>query len=100
MDKIYDQSKDKYVANYIVYGKVNDVSDTPNAYTDSECTVAIKKKELMDVFLKGRILIKIGEAYFVPSALGVEGGICMVSYITEAEAVGSYTLKILYSVAD
>ena len=99
MDKIYDQSKDKYVANYIVYGKVNDVSDTPNAYADSECTVAIKKKELMDVFLKGRVLIKIGESYFVPSVLISEGGICTVGYIS-SEAEGSYTTKILSSVAD
>lgn len=63
MDKIYQQAKDKNVANVLVYiGPV--VSGTEHDYyacKDREKTVKMTADELLDAFLKGAMFILIGD---------------------------------------
>lgn len=75
MDRIYDQAKDQNVAALIIYGKTGETK----AYADSACTVQMKTSELEDAFIK-RAVIKIGTAYYIPTAYTVASDIGSVAY--------------------
>lgn len=100
MDKIFNQAKDKNVSAVIIYGKENDLDETPLAYVDEACTIAMKNSELKDAFLK-RAIIKIGEVYFIPSTMAFEGSgnICSLGYLFVGEGA-STVFKSVSSVAD
>ena len=95
MDKIFDQAKDKNVAAIVIYGKGSD----KKAYTDSACTVQFKTSELQDAFLK-RAVIKIGEAYFIPTGFTVSSNIGTITYAKAGSSEGSAATATLVSVAD
>ena len=63
MDKIYQQAKDKNVANVLVYIGPN-VSGREHDYyacKDREKTVKMTADELFDAFLKGAMFVFIGD---------------------------------------
>ncbi len=95
MDKIFDQAKDKNVAALVIYGKASDTK----AYVDSACTVQFKTSELQDAFLK-RAVIKIGDAYFVPTGFSVASNVGTVTYAKAGSDAGSAATATLVSVAD
>ena len=95
MDKIFDQAKDKNVAAIVIYGKGSD----KKAYLDSDCTIQFKTSELQDAFLK-RAVIKIGEAYFVPTGFAVSSNIGTITYAKAGSSEGSAATATLVSVAD
>lgn len=95
MDKIFDQAKDKNVAALMIYGKASDTK----AYVDSACTVQFKTSELQDAFLK-RAVIKIGEAYFIPTGFAVENNVGTVTYAKAGSDTGSAATATLISVVD
>ena len=53
MLKIYDDAKDKNIANYVCYVTSGD----HNLYVDKECTIQVKQEEAEEAFLKGRLVI-------------------------------------------
>ena len=98
MDKIFNQAKDKNVSAVIIYGKENDTDDSPLAYADEACTIAMKTSELKDSFLK-RAIIKIGKYYYIPVTFVMQGSIITVGYITPGGS-GSLVVSDVSSVAD
>lgn len=95
MDKIFDQAKDKNVAAIVIYGKASDTK----AYVDSACTVQFKTSELQDAFLK-RAIIKIADAYFIPTGFAVASNVGTVTYAKAGSTAGSAETATLVSVAD
>lgn len=95
MDKVFDQAKDKNVAALVIYGKAGDTK----AYVDSACTVQFKTSELQDTFLK-RAVIKIGDAYFVPSGFVIAEKIGIITYVKAGSTAGSVATATLVSIAD
>ena len=95
MDKIFDQAKDKNVAAIVIYGKASDTK----AYADSACTVQFKTSEIQDAFLK-RAIIKIGDAYFIPTGFAVESNVGTITYAKAGSTAGSAATATLVSVAD
>lgn len=73
MDKVYQDLKDVYVANYYIYDGGDD-----KAYADAEKTTQLTTSQLFDCFVKGCV-VKAEAGLFKP-----------VSY-TESEGVGSVT---------
>lgn len=67
MVKVFQDAKDKNIKSFVVYGKAAD----HKLYTDSTYTAAKKatQAEVEDSFLKGMLLIKIGDIYCKPVAL-------------------------------
>ena len=63
MDKIYQQAKDKNVANVLVYigPKVSSTGNDCYACKDREKTVKMTADELLDAFLKGAMFVFIGD---------------------------------------
>lgn len=63
MDKIYQQAKDKNVANVLVYvgPKVSDSEATRYACKDREGTIKMTADELLDACLKGTLFIFAGD---------------------------------------
>lgn len=61
LEKIYDQSKDLFVANYLIYG---DSTDQKLYYSDEEDKVQVSEADLKDAFLKGRLVICTSEGVF------------------------------------
>ena len=55
---IYDNAKDKNVANYLLIG-VRDEHKPGKYYTfyDQECTDPVKEEDMIDMYRKGRVLI-------------------------------------------
>lgn len=95
MEKIYDQAKDQNVAALVIYGKDSD----GKAYADAEGTTQLKTSELRDAFIK-RALIKIGDAYFIPTGFSVTSKIGTVTYAKAGSTEGSAATAKLVSVAD
>lgn len=65
MDKIFNQAKDKNVANFVVFGKSAD----SKLYYESTYTNQVDQDVAEDAFLKGRLIIKVGNNYFYPVSL-------------------------------
>lgn len=63
--KLFDQAKDKNVANFVVYGKSAD----SKLYYESAYTNQVDQDVAEDAFLKGRLIIKVGDNYFYPASL-------------------------------
>lgn len=84
--KIFDDAKDKNVANVVFYG------DTTDNKLYLEATGAtktqVKESELQDAFLKGRLIIKVGDvAYTAASVEDNEATVITVSSNTVAAVV-------------
>lgn len=56
---------DKYVAARIVYGKAAD----SKIYLEAAYTNQAPQAEVEDAFLKGVLLVKVGDAYFKPVSI-------------------------------
>ena len=54
MERIYNEAKDQFVANFVAYGKAAD----SKLYYDAEYTNQVTKADAEDAFMKGRLLIK------------------------------------------
>lgn len=73
---IYDQSKDKNVANYVVFAKAAD----SKLYKEAAFTNQVEEAELNDAFLKGRLVV----------CLDAENGVYAVA--VKVSANKAYTL--------
>lgn len=62
MNKIFEQSKDLHVANYVVYGKAAD----KKLYVDAAFTTQADEADVADAFAKGRLLVVLGDAHHAP----------------------------------
>lgn len=65
MNKIFEQSKDLHVANYVVYGKAAD----KKLYIDAAFTTQADEADVADAFTKGRLLVAVGDVSYVPVAM-------------------------------
>lgn len=65
MDMIFDQAKDKNVAFFVAYGKSAD----SKLYYEAAYTNQVNRSDAEDAFLKNRLIIKVGDAYFRPTSL-------------------------------
>lgn len=63
--KMFDQAKDKNVANFIAHGKAAD----SKLYYESTYTNQVDQAVAEDAFLKGRLIIKVGDDYIYPVSL-------------------------------
>lgn len=78
MNKIYEQSKDQHIRNYVVYTQ----SGKTNLYTDAACTAGneLNKEQLVDIFNKG-FVIAVGTKYYTPVALDAASAKATVTYL-------------------
>ena len=65
IEKMMIDANDKYVANYVVYGKTAD----KKLYYDAAYTNQVTQSDAEDAFLKGRLIIKAGTDYIYPVSL-------------------------------
>lgn len=72
MNKIYEDAKDVYVKYVNIYS-----NDGEYAYADSDCTVKLSAKELVDAFCLGAI-IHIGFEAYKPISVSAKNGITYV----------------------
>lgn len=59
---IYIDGNDKYVGNYLVFGKASD----SKLYVDEAFTEQVSQADLQEAFLKGLLLIQVGTDVFKP----------------------------------
>ena len=62
LEHIYIDGNDKYVGNYRVYGKSAD----SKLYVDAALTEQVSQADLQEAFLKGLLLIQVGNDVFRP----------------------------------
>ena len=62
LEHIYIDGNDKYVGNYLVFGKAAD----SKLYVDEELTEQVSQADLNEAFTKGLLLIKVGNDFFKP----------------------------------
>ena len=65
IEKMMIHANDKYVANYVVYGKTAD----KKLYYDAAYKEQVTQSDAEDAFLKGRLIIKVGTDYIYPVSL-------------------------------
>lgn len=67
LERIWNDAKDQYVANFVVYGKAAD----SKLYYDADYTTQVTKADAEEAFSKGRLLVKTATG--MTAALGVAG---------------------------
>lgn len=90
MNRIYDDAKDKNVANFVVYGDTTDNKLYDKASGDDK--VQIDQKDLEDAFKKGRLLIAVGTSFFVPVSIAANK-VKTVDVVSNAVALVEWTAK-------
>lgn len=85
MDKIFEQAKDLHVVATYVY--LSD--DDSYAYKDAKLENKYKKNELLEVFMKGCILVTEDGELFFPTAFTDSVTYGSVSYVTVVSSSGS-----------
>lgn len=65
MNKVYDDAKDKNVANFVVYAKAAD----SKVYYEAAYTTQVTQADLEDAFKKGRLIVMNGTVALSPVAL-------------------------------
>lgn len=84
--KVYQDAKDKYIASNVFFGKAAD----HKVYSDAALTVQAEEADVLDAFLKGVLVLKVGDAFFKP--VKIDG-----NKITVADLVSSAATLIEYS---
>lgn len=70
IDKVFAGSEEKFVKNFVVYGKKSDTF----IYADAAFTTKISKADLKNMFEKGVIVMYDGHEY-TPTALKLEASV-------------------------
>lgn len=76
--KVYQDACDKYVTSNVFYGKTAD----HKVYVDAAYTTQAAEAVVLDAFLKGVLVLKVGDAYYKPVKVAA-------NKITTAELVSS-----------
>lgn len=96
MAAIYDDYKDKNVANYLIYA-----GSDGKAYTDSAKTVQFTTSALKDYFVKGALIVIDTDEYAVPVGYAEASSIGSVAYIVaNSTTATSADIATLVAVAD
>ena len=69
MKKIWMDAKDKNVAALVIYGKAAD----HKLYKDEDMTVLAEEADVADAFLKGTLVVAVGDAFVRPAQVDVNG---------------------------
>ena len=81
MNMIFQDAKDKYVTSVIIFGKAAD----HKLYVDEEMTVQVKEDVVLDAFLKGVLVVAVGDAFVRPASVnGNEVDVNGTTYEAEA----------------
>lgn len=90
MDKIFQDAKDKYVTAVIVYGK----SSNSKLYNEAAYTNQADQAVVTDAFLKGVLLVKVGDALYRPVKVdGVKVTIAELAGSPAAATLTEYSAK-------
>lgn len=90
MNKIFGDAKDKYVASVVLYGH----TDT-YLYEDAGHTQAVNRETLLDLCMKGLVLVAYNDAFYYPISFTDNTTDVSVDIVTEVGASSStaVTLK-------
>lgn len=90
MKKLYDDAKDKNVANVIFYA---DTTDNKLYYEASGATkTQVTQADLEDAFNKGRLLIAVSTDLFTPISVSANK-VRIADVVSEAVAIVEYAAK-------
>lgn len=83
LERIFNDAKDQYVANFVVYGKASD----SKLYYEADYKTQVSKADAEEAFSKGRLVVKTATG--IAAALGVSGSKVLTVAMTGS---GSATL--------
>lgn len=89
---IYADAEEKYVKSVVLYGKASD----NYVYADSACKEKIDKATLMNLLLKG-VLVLYGGSYYAPIAFKDNTTNVSLTIATNVAATGSSSVTIYSS---
>lgn len=85
---IYDDAKDKNVANYVICGIPNESDEKIYLYFDPQMTEPVTIADIKEMYRKGRIIIASGNYMFSVSAMDNETGVVSAVCIFRGELTG------------
>lgn len=90
MNKIFGDAKDKYVSNVVLYGHSDNY-----LYLDEGHTEAVNRETLLDLCMKGLVLVAYDDAFYYPISFTDNTTDVSVDIVTEVGASSStaVTLK-------
>lgn len=77
MDKIFQQAKDKNIANTVLYVKTSDAY----AYLDNTYETKVDAGTMKDMFLKGVVIVN-GTHTYMPTDFDLTSGVGTLTYVT------------------
>lgn len=89
MKKLFIDAKDKYVAKYVIYG---DTTDNKLYYSTGEDKEQVTQKDLEDAFVRGGLVIVVGDASFIPVSIAANK-VKTVDIVSNAVALVEWTAK-------
>ena len=90
MKKIFDDAKDKNVANVVFYG---DTTDNKLYYEASgETKTQVTQADLEDAFKKGRLIVAVGNNMYAPVKVAANK-VTVADIVSNAVALVDYTAK-------
>ncbi len=90
MKKVFQDAVDKYVTAVIVYGKTQD----SKLYIEPEYTTQVGQDVVLDAFLKGVLMVQVGDALFRPVKVnGVKVTVAELSGSPAAATLTEYSAK-------
>ena len=90
MKKIFDDAKDKNVANVVFYG---DETDNKLYYEASGSTkTQVTQADLEDAFKKGRLIVAVGDNMYTPVKVAANK-VTVADIVSNAVALVDYTAK-------
>lgn len=88
MKKIFGDAKDKYVSNVVLYGHSDNI-----LYQDGGHTQAINRADLLDLCMKGLVLVSKDGSYYKPVSFKDNTTDVSVSILTAASTLGTLKSK-------
>lgn len=92
MNEIFARANEKFVKSVVIYGKASD----NYAYADAEFKTKIDKDSLMNLCMKGFVVISYGAAFYNPvcfKANSAKGCTSITFWNTEVSTAAAVTLN-------
>lgn len=91
MNVIFQDSEEKYLSNVILYAK--DTSDG-YVYADAEQTQTVNRETLLNLCMKGLVLVLYNGVYYKPAFFKDSSGTVTITIITNIGASDSASLEL------
>lgn len=87
--KHYANSEEKYLKSVVIYADADD----GHLFSDSAKSVKLTKDEVMNLFMKGMMVIAYSDEYYHPAHLKLDSGAALVTVMNDTGNLSFYSAE-------